>query len=368
MPFFKNPLFLAILGGIAVGSAIALNLVLWTDDPIEPRPLPPVEATSDTAADGTGGDAGAEPVEVQASQPETTQITDTPDTLTPVVKEQASETPALEEQEAEAGSVIQPAFDVVRVTPDGNAVIAGRAAPGQIVEILDGDRIIGSVKADDRGEWVFVPEDALLPGNRQLSLRVVDEATGTIESDQIVMVVVPERDSADEAIAIAASRQGDEPSQVLQMPDSSPAVLAIDAIDYDATGEFSLSGRAAPNALVNIYLDNTYIGTAQASPEGRWSLIPETRVKPGQYTLRADQVDAKGAVQERINMPFVRDDAEPEIASGEFYVVQPGNSLWRIARRVYGEGLSYTIIHKANKEQIGDPDLIFPGQIFTLPE
>lgn len=362
MPFFKNPLFLAILGGIIVGSAIALNLILWTDDPIEPSPLPPVEITADTPADDTGSDAGTEPVESgsAAIQPETPQITET----------QIPETETPEAQMPEDGMI--PSFDVVRVTPDGNAVIAGRAAPGQIVEILDGDRVIGSVKADDRGEWVFVPADPLLPGNRQLSLRIIDETTGiaaaTIESDQIVMVVVPERDSADEAFAVAASKQGDQPSRVLQMPGSSPAVLAIDAIDYDKTGEFSLSGRAAPNALVNIYLDNTYIGTAQANTEGRWSLIPETRVKPGQYDLRVDQVDTKGAVQERISIPFMRDELEPEVASGEFYVVQPGNSLWRIARRVYGEGLSYVIIYKANKNQIGDPDLIYPGQIFTLPE
>ena len=49
-------------------------------------------------------------------------------------------------------------------------------------------------------------------------------------------------------------------------------------------------------------------------------------------------------------------------------VVQPGNSLWRIARSSYGEGINYTIIFEANKDQISNPDLIYPGQIFKLPE
>jgi len=49
-------------------------------------------------------------------------------------------------------------------------------------------------------------------------------------------------------------------------------------------------------------------------------------------------------------------------------VVQPGNSLWRIARRLYGSGWQYTVIYAANRDQIRDPDLIYPGQIFDVPE
>ena len=48
-------------------------------------------------------------------------------------------------------------------------------------------------------------------------------------------------------------------------------------------------------------------------------------------------------------------------------LVQPGNSLWRISRRFYGEGIMYTLIFKANQNQIDNPDLIYPGQIFEIP-
>ena len=49
------------------------------------------------------------------------------------------------------------------------------------------------------------------------------------------------------------------------------------------------------------------------------------------------------------------------------FIVQPGNSLWRIARRSYGAGLRYTVIYEANRSQIRRPDLIYPGQVFTIP-
>ena len=48
-------------------------------------------------------------------------------------------------------------------------------------------------------------------------------------------------------------------------------------------------------------------------------------------------------------------------------VVNPGNSLWHIARKLYGAGYHYTVIFGANLEIIGDPNLIYPGQRLNLP-
>ena len=55
------------------------------------------------------------------------------------------------------------------------------------------------------------------------------------------------------------------------------------------------------------------------------------------------------------------------LASGHV-VVQPGESLWRIARHAYGQGVRYTVIFAANHDQIRDPDLIYPGQTFAVPK
>ncbi|MEN0088361.1 MAG: LysM peptidoglycan-binding domain-containing protein, partial [Pseudomonadota bacterium] len=49
-------------------------------------------------------------------------------------------------------------------------------------------------------------------------------------------------------------------------------------------------------------------------------------------------------------------------------IIRRGDTLWRISRRVYGQGIRYTTIFLANRDQIQDPDRIFPGQVFGLPE
>ena len=69
----------------------------------------------------------------------------------------------------------------------------------------------------------------------------------------------------------------------------------------------------------------------------------------------------------RVVFPFARAEPLTEVAGRDFVIVQPGNSLWRIARRTYGEGTRYTTIFEANREQIKDADLIYPGQVFTVP-
>jgi hypothetical protein len=66
-----------------------------------------------------------------------------------------------------------PSFDIVRITPQGDTVMAGRARPGAKVEIYDGRTKIGEVTADKRGEWVFVPTSPLAPGSRKLSLKMI---------------------------------------------------------------------------------------------------------------------------------------------------------------------------------------------------
>jgi nucleoid-associated protein YgaU len=48
-------------------------------------------------------------------------------------------------------------------------------------------------------------------------------------------------------------------------------------------------------------------------------------------------------------------------------VVSRGDSLWRISRVTYGAGMRYAVVYKANRDQIRNPDRIYPGQIFVLP-
>jgi nucleoid-associated protein YgaU len=97
--------------------------------------------------------------------------------------------------------------------------------------------------------------------------------------------------------------------------------------------------------------------------------VLEHTLTPGDYTLRLDQLGGSGKPDARLETPFTR-VSQPPVAGDvqvDYVIVQPGNSLWRIARRVLGEGVRYVHIYEANQAQIRDPDLIYPGQVFEVP-
>jgi hypothetical protein len=271
-----------------------------------------------------------------------------------------------------------PSFDVVRVTGEGDTLIAGRARPGDTVVILNKGREIGRISADNNGEWVFIPEVPLPPGNHRLTLESqTPDRTALASTDEVVLLVpAPDQDIAggksdgtSQALALKFARDGTGGSTVLQKPSSGTTSLklSVDTVDYDQAGNLIISGQAFPLSILHVYLDDTFVGRTKSAEDGAWRITPEQPVSAGQHKLRIDHVDDTGRVLARIAMPVAREEFADDLKPGTFIVVQPGNSLWRLARKTYGTGLNYTIIYQANKDQIGDPDLIFPGQIFTLP-
>ncbi|WP_168797947.1 LysM peptidoglycan-binding domain-containing protein [Pacificoceanicola onchidii] len=180
----------------------------------------------------------------------------------------------------------------------------------------------------------------------------------------------PETTPEPQAPAVLIS--GPSGIEVMQSAPLAPGDVALDAISYDTAGEVLVSGRGELDSFIRIYLDNAPLTTSRIEEDGRWRVtLPE--VDTGTYTLRVDQIDEAGDVTARVESPFLRESAETLAAAAESgpitaITVQPGHTLWAIARDRYGEGLDYVKVYKANADRIRNPDLIYPGQIFDLPQ
>jgi nucleoid-associated protein YgaU len=199
-----------------------------------------------------------------------------------------------------------PSFDVARTEETGDAVIAGRAAPGAIVDLLrDGERLDRAV-ADESGQFVMVPP-RLPAGSYELTLnaRLPD---GTLASSkQGVMVTVKGAGASSDAT-------------------QSPT-------DYVP----ETTSRAAPSPQPQT-----------AKPLENAGLQP-TRT-----------IGAVSASDGGLSLPATA----PKILTK---VVSRGDSLWRISQLTYGDGTRYAIVYRANRDRIRDPNLIRPGQILILP-
>lgn len=144
--------------------------------------------------------------------------------------------------EAQQTDVV-PAFDVLRVEPDGSMVVAGRAEPGSKVEIVNGDDVLASTEAGPAGNFAAVLDEPLAPGDYQIALRASNEDGEPIDSEETATVSVPSGND-DELLALV-TRPG-EATRIVTAPEADEGEEAA-GDDAAATAEAEADG-AAPTA------------------------------------------------------------------------------------------------------------------------
>lgn len=207
----------------------------------------------------------------------------------------------------------------------------------------------------------------------------------------------------------------------------SQELVRIEAVEIEGETVF-VAGAAPPGAQVRVYANDLLLGDTRAGPSGRFLVQANRDLPVGDYIMRADVIErGTSEVTARAAVPFARTEGEriaavaveagqaassmeagdgaqtaagaeevaavsvpgPDTAlpsdppsigadvpqavgqlrrTNSSVIIRRGDTLWHISRRIYGKGLRFTTIYLANQKQIADPDLIWPGQIFTLPE
>mgnify|MGYP001791047050 FL=1 len=284
--------------------------------------------------------------------------------------------PASEQEQVEQDDAA-PRFDVVRVEPSGAAVIAGQGVPGETVDILlDGD-VIGQAVVDTGGRFATLQQ--LDPSSEAQALGLASgQGDARLRAlEEVLLAPRSEGEAEEPQPVLRADATGVEVIAPVLPADAAPELVdtvALDTITYAPSGEVALGGRASTR-FVRIYLDDAPVLTAPVQEDGQWrTALPE--VDTGVYQLRVDELDDAGRVASRVETPFRREDRAAVAAQigavpeGNIAVrtVQPGATLWAIARERYGDGALYVRVFEANRDRIRDPDLIYPGQVFSIPD
>jgi nucleoid-associated protein YgaU len=309
-----------------------------------------------------------------------------------------------------------PVFDVARIESSGDAVIAGRAAPGARIELLRNGEVHDRVVADKSGQFVIVPP-RLPSGDYELTLRA-SQPDGKQATSKNGVAVALHQSPKDTPVATSHQSPKDTvaaltPQDRASVPPPTPTALAhpvaVEVVDAEPGGKLSISGHSSPGAALRLYINNSYLASSKASADGRFAITINKDVGPGTHQARLDEMVSKsGTVRSRAEVPFDVPEAKPAptaapehtgriqvakhddtagagapgvdsaiTSEGSSFasvpkiataVVARGDSLWRISRATYGAGERYTLIFGANHTQIRNPNRIYPGQVFVLPE
>src|SRR6266403_4955118 len=197
-----------------------------------------------------------------------------------------------------------PAFDIARIEPPGEAVIAGRATPGATVELLRNGELHDRAVADQSGQFVMVPP-RLPSGTYDLTLRSKQPDGKQATSKQSVAVALEPKQTDRPVVALMTP---DKPTVVLSQPAApKPAAgaVVVEAVEIEPGGKFHVSGRAGSGAAVRLYLNDSFIAPLTAGADGRFAITINEGVAPGSYRIRLDEVESNsGAVRARAEVPF----------------------------------------------------------------
>ena len=313
------------------------------------------------------------PTQIAAPLPEAIE---TPDEADIELAENAEATPeATASEQSQANETLQGGLD-----PSGLSTKSSSAASA--VEGEDNDNqsasegeTTESARADLESSEVQKPADESTAKAAETP-KIADAKPEETASAQ-PLSEAPAKSSKDSAAppkVLIADKDG---VRVVQSDDSlDQDAIALDSISYDEDGQVMLFGRSNPMAYLRIYLDNAPVLLVRPDDDGNWKTLL-SNVDPGVYTLRIDQVNAAGKVISRLETPFKKESPQKLLthiqdtkteARINVVTVQPGYTLWAIARKRYGRGILYVRVFEANRDKIRDPDLIYPGQVFDLPD
>ncbi len=289
------------------------------------------------------------------------------------------------------------AFAIVLDDPlkSGDHQIVLRATEGGKTVSTSVQTAVVSVPDKPDGQVLAMVEEPGMPA-QLLTVPQAAPAPGQQASSDATAEAQPAGEAGEQASAqqSAAGTSGDDQPNAQEeavQPTGVPRIV-VEAVEIDGAKVF-VAGRADAGRKVRIYANEILLGEALTSPDGHFLVEANRDLPVGEYTIRVDGLDSADSdkVVVRASVPFQREPGETisavapsetgqggaqtdqssapklEHADGSV-IIRRGDTLWQISRRIYGHGTRYSTIYLANQQQISDPNRIWPGQVFKLPQ
>lgn len=298
--------------------------------------------------------------------------------------------------------------------PGDYQIVLRATAPDNVVATSTETAVV-SVPSEPGGQVLALVEEPGKPAELITVPKPAEAPVPTAEQSANAPATTPEAQTAP------------QPAPAKSATAAAEAKVVVEAVEIEGKKIF-IAGAADAGRKVRAYANEILIGETQTSPDGRFLIEAERELPVGDYIIRVDALEPDGVkVVARAAVPFQREPGEsiaavapqepvqqpaaqqpeaksdastpstaetpaapaaseakpadvaaapaaPEATAPKLeavngaVIIRRGDSLWRISRRVYGHGVRYSNIYLANQDQIRDPDRIWPGQVFRVPE
>ena len=370
--------------------------------PAEPTPAVPPATTAEepkpAAPETTVAGDAAKPAE--AAQPAAEPAPAGETQVAAAEPAPAEPAPAQPAPAAPAAAAV--AVDAVEI--EGRMIfVAGTAEAGRIVRVYANADVLGEAKAAPNGRFLVEAERELAVGEYLIRADVLgDDGVQVIaravvpferEPGEAIAAVAPpaaapaapagEAKPVEVAAADAAGANGAAPAEQPAAPApgseqaSAPATAEPAAPAAEPAAPAASAEQPAPATEAAAAAPAATEPAPAAAEPAPAATEPAPAAEPAKPEQPATVAAAEPAEEEKIDLPKLGTElaaTPPEVTAPKLQaaqgavIIRRGDSLWRISRRVYGRGVRYSTIYLANQDQISDPDRIWPGQIFSVPD
>lgn len=294
-----------------------------------------------------------------------------------------------------AGGAIPLIIDVARIGPDGSAVIAGTAPPEKEIRVLDGTAPLVATQSNSKGEWVAVPDGLLSAGNHLIIAEMTGADGQIIRAERGVLVELAQSGTQKPLVALVPM-EDDAAVEILSAPDQlasvdtseppadsaqieaqkevtailvMPPEIYIGTLSWSAKNILQIKGKSNGGAAVTGSFAGQSFADVSLDEQGNWSTkisVPATQ--SGMALIQANLLDVDNSLILSTQVDVDLAQLDVGLDGSEMVIIRKGDMLWRIAYRTYGSGIRYLDILKRNARQINNPDLIYPAQVFALPD
>ena len=277
-----------------------------------------------------------------------------------------------------------PEIDIFKVSPDGSFVIAGKGQPNSNINILDKGNLIESTIVDNDGNWVVVSKENLKTGDNLISINQINNNGLVLRHKKLYITKIDER-KKNQPLVISVPNKNGENINIIQQPTEKQKVYKVDTdlgiqkkiysnkdifnvktIFFNENGFVSIQGEVNFGKRIELYINKKIMEIIQIE-NTKWEYNSNTTFDFGLHDLLVVLKSDKDEILDRITLPFMRVEIPYNDVPENFILIKPGDMLWTIAYRLYGDPFKYIQIFEENKDQITNPDLIFPGQLFSIP-
>tara|TARA_B100000989_G_scaffold275861_1_gene235730 strand:- start:1788 stop:2858 length:1071 start_codon:yes stop_codon:yes gene_type:complete len=281
--------------------------------------------------------------------------------------------------------IIVPKVDILKVSPDGSYIIAGKGKPNSTISILEKGNKIESVDADESGSWVIVSKDNLESGDNLLIINQDNIDGSSTQSKEIYVTKIDKKNETKPLVIEIENDDGGKLS-IIQSPSikklesnvennltlskkqiNKKNVFKIQSVSFSQDGSLSIQGIANYGSNIEI-LVNKNLSSIFLKNKPEWIFNSSYKLGYGMHKLVANLKSQNNTILDSITLPFMRSEMPSGELPDNYVLIKPGDMLWTISFKIYGNPLKYIEIYEENRDQITNPDLIFPGQVFSIPK